>query len=292
MSQKGDDIMICIISQLQGGLGNQMFQYAAGRVLALKHNAKLYLDAGPLATRGSHTAREYELGCFDIRASVLSTPAEWTHLQPVAFKTVQERGPRFMPELLRAPANSVLTGYWQSERYICNIRPTLRRDFTLRSPPDAVTQAWAERIRAPRPGRQSVMLHARRGDYVSNPSAAAHHGTCGLAYYQAALAQLQARLGNIEVYAFSDDPDWVQTHLAHLAPMHVVSHREQGGRPSHLELWLMQQCQHYVLANSSFSWWAAWLGETPQSLVICPAQWVQTPGFDTSDVTPSRWLRM
>lgn len=283
--------MTHVISRILGGLGNQMFQYAVGRALALKHHSTLYLDATPLAVEGSHTPRGYELGCFNIRASVLQAPDDWAHLRSVPFQSLQETGPRYMPELLRAPANCVLSGYWQSERYIQNIRPILLQDFALRHQADAETLAWADRIRTPRHGHQSVMLHVRRGDYISNPSAAAHHGSCGVAYYQSALAQLQARHGDLEVFAFSDDPDWVQTHLAHLAPLHVVSQHGHGGRANHLDMWLMRQCRHHVIANSSFSWWAAWLGETPESTVVCPARWVQTPSFDTRDVTPSRWLR-
>lgn len=282
--------MNIVISRLLGGLGNQMFQYAMGRAVSLRLCAPLMLDASRLEIPAAHTPRHYALGPYDIRAAVISAEQR-PLLQGLSFQQVQERGPRFMPEALKAQGAVCLDGYWQSERYIQAIRPVLQLDFRLRQGPSAEMQDWAHKMHNPAPGHVSVMLHVRRGDYVSLPSAATHHGVCSLGYYESALACLRQRHGPLEVFVFSDDPGWAAKHLQTPDRLHVVSRTGTHARSAEEDLWLMQQCRHHIVANSSYSWWAAWLSETNDSTVIAPRQWVQTPGFDTRDVVPDRWLR-
>ncbi len=291
--------MSVVISRLIGGLGNQMFQYAVGRVLSLKRGVPLWLDTRPLQAQAEHTPRSYALGAFDIRAEVPDAKG-WqalTGLTGLNMAQVQEQGPRFMPEALQAQAPVCLHGYWQSERYIRAIRPVLQLDFKLRQGPSAEMLAWAQRMRSSsESGHASVMLHVRRGDYVSLPSAAAHHGLCSLSYYEQALQALQDQHGPLEVFAFSDDPAWVAAWAAQaLKPLHachVVSLAAPNDRPAEHDLWLMQQCQHHIIANSSYSWWAAWLGQRSSTTVIAPKAWMKAPGFDDTDLIPSNWLRL
>lgn len=276
-----------VVVRLDGGLGNQMFQYAAARALALYQGGRLYLDTAALAVPGGHTPRDYALEVFDIRADVLGADS----LRGFNGMRVAESGPRFDARVPRIEGDVYLAGYWQSERYFRGVRPVLQRDFRLRHPAGNHARAWGERMRAAQAaGRATVSLHVRRGDYVSLPQAAAHHGACEAGYYLQALAELQRRHGGLEVFAFSDDPDWVAANLRVDAPLHVV--RDASASAAHEDLWLMQQCRHHVIANSSFSWWGAWLGRTPGSSVIAPTQWVRTPGFDTADVVPSDWTRL
>lgn len=282
--------MSVVISRLLGGLGNQMFQYACGRALSLKRGVPLWLDARALDVKAEHTPRQYALGPFDIRARRLDN-AEWQTLAPLNAPLIQETGPRFMPQVMQASAPACLSGYWQSERYIRAIRPVLQLDFQLRQGPTPEMTRWAQRMRNPDAGKASVMLHVRRGDYVSLPAANAMHGLCDLSYYRDALRTLQGRHGALEVFAFSDDPAWVSQHLPAVHPCHVVSLAGAQARPAEHDLWLMQQCQHHVLANSSFSWWAAWLGQREGSTVMAPRHWMKAPGFDDTDLIPQNWLR-
>lgn len=280
--------MNIVVSRLLGGLGNQMFQYAMGRAVSLAQCSPLVLDKRPLDQPAAHTPRKFALDVFDIRAAV-PDHAAWQTWRNTEFQWIQESGPRFMPEALSARGAVCLNGYWQSERYIRAIRPVLQLDFRLKAAPTDEMQQWARRMRQPVSGRSSVMLHVRRGDYVSLPSAAAHHGVCTLAYYERSLQWLREQHGPLEVFVFSDDPAWAHTHLQGPDPMHIVSLPGAQARAAEQDLWLMQQCQHHVIANSSYSWWAAWLSQTDDSSIVAPRQWVQTPGFDTRDVVPSCW---
>lgn len=294
-----------VVTRLLGGLGNQMFQYAAARALALRLGSELLLDTRALQVDGPHTRRDYALDAFDIRARVAAA-AELSHLAD--RPALAEAGPRHDARLetLREPA--YLAGYWQCERYFRAIRPVLQRDFRLRRPVAEAVRAAAQRLAAAvaaharGSGPAPVALHVRRGDYVSLPQAVAHHGTCGADYYLRALQWLQRRHGALEVHAYSDDPAWVRdelfprlTHgpggLGQACRLHLASSGGQAA-PPHDELWLMQQARHYVIANSSFSWWAAWLGSRPGSDVVAPAHWVRTSGFDTRDVVPAGWMRL
>jgi hypothetical protein len=277
--------MPTVVTRLLGGLGNQMFQYAAARALSLYQGGRLLLDTAALAVPGGHTPRDYALDVFDIRAEVLGEGG----LHGFNGMRVAESGPRFDARVPRIEGDAYLAGYWQSERYFRGVRPVLQRDFRLRRAPGSHARAWSDRIQAAqRAGRATVSLHVRRGDYVSLPQAAAHHGACETDYYLQALAELQRRHGELEVFAFSDDPAWVAANLRVDAPLHVVS--DAAASAAHEDLWLMQQCRHHVIANSSFSWWGAWLGHAPQATVIAPRQWVRTPGFDTRDVVPADWV--
>jgi len=189
--------------------------------------------------------------------------------------------PRF--EMLRQPV--YLIGYWQSERYFAEHRTPLLADLTLHETLSDSLQHWVSLVTS----CESVALHIRRGDYVSNPAARQFHGLCDPAYYQRAMQELMRAHPKSEVFVFSDEPEWVKANFKLDAPMHVVDahHAEQA----HLDLEIMRHCRHHVLANSSFSWWGAWLGQHPEQKVFAPVRWFADPSVNTSDVIPSRWAR-
>lgn len=273
--------------RLAGGLGNQMFQFAAGFALAERHRTALVLDQSGLAStvagEGS-IPRDYALDLFALPASCRAT------LQPGWRKWVahrfQERSMRYDPAFARVPAGSYLAGYWQSAAYFRGVEDRLRAIFWLAAPPGDA--ALADEIAA----GESVCVHVRRRDFVHDPTIARIHGACDAAYYRAASAELHRLRPAARFFVFSDDVEWCRTaDLAGGLPARIVSGDAAGRDGLARDLALMTRCRHFILANSSFGWWAAWLGHHPDSVTVAPDPWFADPALDASDLVPEHWLR-
>ncbi|MFN4003543.1 MAG: alpha-1,2-fucosyltransferase [Hylemonella sp.] len=287
-----------IVVRLCGGLGNQLFQYAAGRRLAQVRRSELVLDLGWYRhTPASNTPRAYELARYPIQAR----PAQgserfWCALHqgrilrrlplPRRWRHVRERGYDFDARILDLPDGVYLDGYWQSHRYFADIADTLRREL---EPVEAMGDADREVAAHMQDVPNAVCLHVRRGDYVSNPQAARFHGVCGLDYYERAVGYLMERLLQPHFFVFSDDMPWVRAQLRIAAPVRYVDHN--GPQAAFQDLRLMSRCRHHVVANSSFSWWAAWLAAQPAQQVIAPRAWF-ADGRATPDLIPPEWVRL
>lgn len=286
-----------IIMRLIGGLGNQMFQYAAGRALALKTGQPLVLDK-------RHYARAREHGYGLDRFRLADTPIDMADLPPaprqqplahVLWRLLRRR-PQLQREAGAAYDHAIATitgpawieGYFQSERYFADHADTIRAELTLAAPPDAENASWLSEIAAePR----AVSLHVRRGDYVRNAKFTARHGTCSPEYYARALAHVTDALGTEPViYAFSDEPDWVRDNLALPAEIRVVGHNDAQRNTEDLRL--MSACRHHIVANSSFSWWGAWLNPRADKIVAAPARWFADPAHVNPDIWPDGWTRI
>lgn len=285
-----------IVSRLIGGLGNQMFQYAAGRALARRRGVPFRIDRRAFADYRTHA---FGMDCF--QAELADAPADQLPgavresrlnrlLRPLLrapMKVYAEKAFTFDAEVLALPDGTYLDGYWQSEKYFADAADVVRADFTVRHAPSPANQRWLEHIRA----SNSVSLHVRRGDYVTNPSAAAVHGTCDLDYYRRAVQHV-AQASGVEpvVFVFSDDPDWVAANLQLSCPMHLV--RDNDAATNYEDLRLMTACRHHVIANSSFSWWGAWLDPRPEAIVVAPQRWFAAGTPDARDLVPQRWVRL
>lgn len=287
-----------VIVRIEGGLGNQLFQYAAARSLADRLDCELALDLRSLVDNGD---RPFQLDLYRIRARV-ATPQQlanlpdwrssrWGRLRsslsqrmpailsyPVFWPRSFAYDPRF--ERISRPVYQV--GYWQSEKYFDWNRARLLQDIQLVNPILATTP-WLEQILNTR----SVALHIRRGDYVSNAAAAQFHGLCDMVYYHTAVQALKQQFPDIHVFVFSDEPDWARANLRLDVPTFYVD-----ANPGQVDLELMRQCRHHVVANSSFSWWAAWLCESVGQVVHAPRRWFADPTTDTSDVVPENWIQL
>jgi hypothetical protein len=295
-----------IIVRLRGGLGNQMFQYAAGRRLALVNKAPLKLDLQWFEkVPPGDTERRFELGIFAGERQIAS-PEEirdlrgidtggWPKLAKAFLKRtglmvkrswVREKHYHFDPEVLDLRGDFYLDGYWHSESYFADARETIVKDFALRTAPDAANRECAGVIEAV----EAVSMHIRRGDYVTNPAAGRYHGVSPLEYYQAAVAEVAAKLRAPHFFAFSDDPDWVKANLRIAAPLTCVEHN--GPEKAYEDLRLMTLCRHHIIANSSFSWWGAWLSRNPEKIVVAPRRWFNSDEIDTRDLIPASWLRL
>lgn len=290
-----------IIVKLQGGLGNQMFQYAAGRRLAELHRVPLKLDLGFLldrTPRADFVFRDFALDIFPIDGEIL-TPDDRRGIDlcnsPLArllgkFKTtrrpfsiIREPHFHFHRQLLEAPDNAYLDGYWQSEKYFQDIEAVIRKDFSFKSAPGPQSQAYAGKISAV----NSVCLNVRRGDFVSNPTANKLHGFLGLDYIKKCLRILSERVANPCFFVFSDDVQWCRENIRMEYPCTVIPHDLAGEH-----LYLMTLCRHYIIPNSTFAWWAAWLNTNPEKLVLAPEKWFNDPEYDTRDLLPSSWLKV
>jgi hypothetical protein len=281
-----------VIVRLIGGLGNQLFQYAAGRRLAHVRQTELRLMNAAYALPGAQ--RRYELDAFAIQAQLIDVPelhAQIAECVKRGSPTVRVKEPHyhFFPPVLDAPADSYFEGFFQSERYFAEIAPLLRRELTLTSPLDTVNQRILEDIRSP--AGPAISLHVRRTDYVSNPQFRPVYAVCGLEYYRRGIAYLLARVNGARFFVFSDEPDWAAAHVLPLipAPRRLVIGNENRGP---VDLTLMRHCRHHLIANSSFSWWGAWLSDAPEKQVVAPDPWLLSTDVNTSDVVPAGWTRL
>lgn len=296
-----------IFAKLNGGLGNQLFQYAAAKRLAIHHGTSVKLDISYLMSDEQRiTQRKYALAPFEIKASLASNLeiAEISGRRKNLWQSIVVRSRQFLglsdykprplrepyfhfyPEILNAPDNVYLVGFWQSEKYFKDIEETLREELTLKSPLFGRDAEIAGKIRC----ENSVFVHIRRGDYLSVPEVNALNGVCGLKYYEQSMNQLAKTIGDPHLFVFSDDPVWVRQNLKSPYPMTFVDHN--GPADAHQDLRLMSICRHAIIANSTFSWWAAWLINNPQKIIYAPNRWFAGGQHDTSDLLPPEWFKV
>jgi hypothetical protein len=301
-----------ITISLIGGLGNQMFQYAAGKALAERHGVDLALD---LSGFQNYALRSFLLDRLCVPEAVaLSaqtglapqagrnfTRAKWkgridrllgrTGLPKLAPSRNEYCEPHFHydPAFAALGSQMSLFGYFQSERYFVSIAEGLRNWFLPREPLSAVAAEVLARI------EQSclpVSVHVRRGDYL-NPGTAEYHGILGEPYYRQAIDRIEAALGEgADFFVFSDDPA-VAEQVLNFLPKSRLHH--VGGDPERPweDMALMARCRHHVIANSSFSWWGAWLNRSPDKIVITPRAWfapVELKKRNTADLYPPGWI--
>jgi hypothetical protein len=290
-----------IITKLIGGLGNQMFQYALGRALSIKLQSTLYLDITALINPPKDIIpRNYELDKFNIRANIASydllkrVPFSPKYMIRIGFQKffkgktifryVKEQTHNFDKEILGLPDNVYLDGYWQSERYFNDISDIIRDDFLILHNPSEMNRKMLDKIQ----NCNSVSVHIRRGDYVTNPKTQRVHFVCDEEYYETAFEMIKKQIEKPYFFVFSDDPLWAQNHIVPDGPVTFVSHNT--GIQSSEDMRLMMNCKHHIIANSSFSWWGAWLGKKPEQLVIAPGKWFNTKVCNYHDRLPSGWL--
>jgi hypothetical protein len=291
-----------IITKLLGGLGNQMFQYAVGRQLALQLGLELRIDTAAFEEYKLH---QYGLDKFDIQAPKAST-LDIEDLKFVPENKLQQlyrklrHKPRqvsthyfretkfdFNAEILNITGSVFLDGYWQSERYFKASSAQIRQDFSVKEPLKGKNKEIYDLIKS---SPNAVSLHIRRGDYAKNEATKDFHGLCALDYYQKGLDLLQEKLGELHIFVFSDDIAWAQVNLVTKQAITFVGHN--GPDKNYEDLRLMSSCEHHIIANSSFSWWGAWLNESAKKIVIAPKKWFAVEGSNPQDLIPKNWLRL
>jgi len=291
-----------IIAHLIGGLGNQMFQYAASRALSLKRNLPLYLDVQDFKDYALHNgyelSRVFNLNTKIAGKSELKEVLGWRRYTSIRKKLYRPqlskfRGMRMFVDtqffswhqINEVPNSCYLMGNWQTEQYFKDFQAEIRADFSFKIPPVGCNVSLIKSIS----NEMAVSLHVRRGDYVANPSTLAFHGLCPQDYYQRAIEYISANIVDPVFYIFSDDISWARENLNLKHPCHYVDHNK--GDESYNDMRLMSLCKHHIIANSSFSWWGAWLNPMPEKIVIAPQKWVIS-NFDTSDIVPIDWIKI
>jgi hypothetical protein len=296
-----------IIARLRGGLGNQLFQYAAAKALSLHHRTTLKLD---LYTYSRHRYRKFELSKFRIEAAEASREEvhRYTGTNPVSRylnkrenyfhcpKVFAQPHYHFFEDFFALPPDIYLSGYWQSEKHFLSFATTIREQFQPVAPLDERNVELQARMRS----QNSVAIHIRRGDYTSS-SYSSFFSILSKSYYDLAIATIGALRRSPVLYFFSDDPDWCSRNFD-IAGAEFVRHNE--GDNSYKDMLLMSACRHNIIANSTFSWWGAWLNDNPEKVVIAPKQWFRVDYLDrpepvypsrlynTKDLLPEKWLRL
>lgn len=290
-----------IIINLTGGLGNQMFQYALGRVLAEINHDTLKLDTSSFNIFSSiDTLRCYELDIFKLSSNLASRSESMrfsdpnplivainqflrTNISPYPVSYTVEKSHNFDPQVLEMTGDIYLRGFWQSEKYFSVHRDLILGEFSFKSHPTHKNAILLKSINS----SESISVHVRRGDYVSNVQANKFHGTCDIGYYKKAIKDLAKRCKNPSFFVFSDDIEWCKKNLPISYPVTYVSHNQ--GESSWEDMRLMSKCKHNIIANSSFSWWGAWLNTNPSKIVIAPKRWYRDSKIETNDLIPQVW---
>jgi hypothetical protein len=285
-----------VISKINGGLGNQLFQYAVGKQLAIKNNTKLKLDISEFK---KYKLRNFELihllpkleiaSNFDIPISGHTfgkklQKLNWLFEKLSYISVKNEKFFHFDPDVLEYKRNIYLSGYWQSDKYFNNIKSELQNEISLN---DAIFETHIDIINEIEYSN-SISLHIRRGDYIKNPVNQRIYASCSLKYYDDAIAYMSNKVDNPVFFVFSDDLEWVKRNLN--IPFH---HTFISDNHAWEDLRLMSFCKHNIIANSTFSWWGAYLGTYKNKFVIAPKEWfVDIKAYNTKDLIPKAWIKL
>jgi hypothetical protein len=303
-----------ILVRLQGGLGNQMFQYALGRNLALKNQTQLKLDLSLLLDRtpSQHAVfRDFDLDIFNIDFCLASQEEilffngirgknkiqkARNYIRNNLFpkKLVIEKGRQFHPEVLMTKNNKCLAGSWQSYLYFEYIKDILKKEFVIKE--SFLCDSFLAYKTQIETTEVSISLHVRRGDYVTNEFYNDILGLLDVNYYDKAISNLNLSWAKTRIFVFSDDLNWCKQNL-HFEFETTFVDQERSKKGVASDLALMMLCNHNIISNSSFAWWGAWLGLAADKKVIAPVNWVNKKYrdnilIDSPDIVPKNWLRI
>lgn len=293
---------------LRGGLGNQMFEYAAALGLAEKYHTDVVLDTTMIVDRFPRrqlSFRNYDLDVFALVpkitvlsriANVFPVPGLWVGLDLPLIATRNMLGTQklikekeehvFDPGVMDAGANAYLWGFWQTPKYFEGAENAVRNAFKFRHPLEGEAEKVAERIK----NVNSVALHVRRGDYLSSKYKDLYGGT-NLEYYKKAVEYIGARAKDPEFFIFSDDIAWCRENIKTSFKTNYMTDETAGPKAS-FHMQLMALCKHNIIANSTFSWWAAWLNANPGKIIIASMHWYADPKMKGDGIIPDAWVRI
>jgi hypothetical protein len=296
-----------IIVSLFGGLGNQMFQYACGKVVAKNLNAELKFDISHITDRtprNNFTYRDYELGVFNIKDEIATIeevrqfiPDLWNSKECIKQlyklkrlfkgKSLYFEKSKFTynKDIELVKDNTFLYGYFQTERYFENHRSELLQNFMLKDKIDKINSSLIDQIKS----ENSVSIHIRRGDYINSTFEILDIQD----YYMKAIEIIQERVEKPSFYIFTNDYLWTEENFSSFDIKKTIVKFNKNNQ-SYLDMILMSNCKHNICANSSFSWWGAWLNTNPEKIVIAPEKWFKNSNYieSTYDLIPSEWIKI
>ena len=294
-----------IIVKLLGGLGNQMFQFAAGYALATHHDLPLKVDLTALKNYPRHSGFQLDkifaghfeqakkidlfksLGLLSSKISKQGIEVSTEATLKSGSRVLQQPTLNFWPEFFDyRKKNMYVSGYWQSSKYFEGVENELRRIFEFKNLLEDNNLKLAEEMRS----RQSVSIHMRRGDYVTNPRANAFHGVCSKAYYDTSIEYIRQQYPNANFYVFSDDPEFAGATFHGQDDFKII--KNNSGESSYRDMQLMGFCKHHIIANSTFSWWGAWLCRHRSKTVIAPKKWFVGNEYEIVDIYEDNWIRL
>lgn len=287
-----------IITKLKGGLGNQMFQYAVGLAVASKYNERLKLDiTGYDDPRyiNANTPRQYRMHALNLSGEIASINEVEKARNPfgVISKVLRYVSQKFFrknyvdydPWFLKR-RHQYIEGYFQSEKNFSDVEDKIRKEFVLKKEFES-DLFLREKTKIDK--EKSVSVHIRRGDYANDPNTKAIHSVCSKEYYDRAISLINSKIEAPIFYFFSDDIEWVKKEFGEHENYNFVSNPKLEDFE---ELLLMSECSHNIIANSSFSWWGAWLNDNKNKIVIAPKKWLNINPDPHKNITPKSWLRM
>jgi hypothetical protein len=289
---------------LNGGLGNQLFQYAAAKSLSVYHQVPLQMDISSFLREELpelEVPRSFELYNFSgikEETCAFSPDENEEIINFLKRKSLAKLLPNYKRRIYSEPfyhydrnffksrKNVILRGQWQSEKYFSPYKDDLRNALQLKPALIQNCEAKAAEMKT----TNSVSVHVRRGDYLRKQIISEWHGVMSQDYYRKAFDVLEKKIGSFTPYYFTDDPEWVRNQLLPLRDGELVSGFYTNNH--YEDFYLISKCRHNVIANSSFSWWGAWLNNNPEKLVIGPVKWFDKGPKDSYDVLPDDWIRI
>jgi hypothetical protein len=268
-----------------GGTGNQMFQYAFARNLSLKYNKTLKIDLSFLKNKNmglDFVYRDYSLNIFNIYEDFNIDENDFIKINESRFEYEQN-----VLDMIHSNSDSnfLLNGYWQTSKYFKEFEKEIRKDFTFRDEIEN-SNSYVKEMLNDIKSKNSVLLNIRRTDYLNTN----YHGVMGKEYIDKSVKLIESKIKNPRYFLFSDDLDWCRENIK-LPNMTIVNHSYKGDRFSYY-LQLMKNCKHFIIPNSSFAWWAAWLNQNESKIVIAPKQWFTDTNIKTTDLIPNDWIRI
>lgn len=282
-----------IIVKTFGGLGNQLFQYAFARYYGISKKENVKLDNG-FNLNKHDTYRQYSLNNFNIALDIANKDEVLSAKYPygpfsklmrlIRWKMLGKYNIDFDKNILNSKLK-YFEGYWQNYKYLGPVRETLLKELTLK---ESIEEKFSKLLIS-MSETNSVSIHIRRGDYVNNPKTKEAHCTFGLEYYTDAIKLITSKINQPSFFIFSDDIDWAKNNLAIDFPTTFVSN---PNIKDYEELVLMSKCKNNIIANSSFSFWSAWLNQNPNKIVIAPKKWNNKFVKEYEDMLPTEWLKI
>lgn len=291
-----------LIVKVHYGLGNQLFQYAFARSMSLRKNIPFALDLHFYAKhqQDQHHPRVYQLNRFRIEENIAPDKDVMTFKEPgfvqrrvaslgnlikpyFSRRIVYERGLSYDPNILRVNDDVYLSGYWQDLRYFEEFGEVIRKDLQWKEDADGRNRDLLKILQSV----ESVGIHFRRGDYLTDQYTVEQVGMADLAYYEESIARIEQACRDLRYFVFTDDPEWVKRHFNLDSGYELVTLNDQ--KNAFEDLRLLSSCKHRIISNSSFAWWGAWLGERPGAMTFAPAVWRKN-GPDM--YTPAHWRRV